>query len=82
MTMIENKTNRIEFVRVNPNSGGPWDVWRIDYDEMEASYFQIVSQNGDVIPYNGWIGHYLEEKGFKVTEIDGVSYRFTKSRGK
>ncbi|HEY6405357.1 MAG TPA: hypothetical protein VIX38_04700 [Nitrososphaeraceae archaeon] len=82
MTMIENKTNRIEFVRVNPNSGGPWDVWRIDYDEMEASYYQIVLQNGDVIPYDGWIGHYLEEKGFKVTEIDGVSYRFTKSREK
>jgi hypothetical protein len=54
--MIENKINRVEFVRVNPNSGGPWDVWRIDYDEMQASYYQIVSQNGGVIPYNGWIG--------------------------
>jgi hypothetical protein len=56
MTMIENKINRVEFVRVNPNSGWPWDVWRIDYDEMQASYYQIVSQNGGVIPYNGWIG--------------------------
>ena len=80
--MIENKIDRIELVRVNPHLEGPWDIWRVYYDEMEASHYQSVSQNEDVIPYDGWIGHYLEEKGFKVTEIDGVSFRFTKSRGK
>jgi hypothetical protein len=73
--------NDIEYVRVNPHLEGTWDVWRIDYDEREASYHDG-ARNEDVIPYNGWIGHYLEEKGFRVTELDGSSYRFNKFRGK
>jgi hypothetical protein len=42
MTMIENKIDRIELVRVNPHLEGPWDIWRVDYDEMEASHYQSV----------------------------------------
>ena len=71
--------NIIEYVKVNPHLNWRWDIWRIDYDEREAIYYQGVARNEDVISYDGWIGHYLVEKGFKIADIDGNLYRFTRA---
>jgi hypothetical protein len=62
----------LEYVRVNIDLDGAWDIWRIDYDNKEARYLSGgASDNEDIIEYDGFIGDYLAEKGFSVEEKEG-----------
>jgi len=71
----------LQYVRVNIDLEGPHDIWRIDYEVGEARYLESgTNDNEEIIEYDGFIGDYLEEKGFRITKAktNEMVYRFEK----